>query len=148
MSTIYTKFLTTIIVACFTTFSQSDKIVGKWFTKEETSQVEIFKATDGTYCGKIIWTNGNNAIEDKNNPDTLLRKRNIIGLQILKNCSWSKNSNEWRGGEIYDPKSGTTYSCYLWFDSNNDLLKIKGYVMGIRLLGKTTTWTRVKETQR
>lgn len=147
MKNSYVKCLTISMVVCSAAFSQADRIIGKWYTQEGTSQVEIYEKTAGTFCGKIIWSNGNNAAKDKNNPDTVLRNRTIIGLQILTNCTWSKNNNEW-SGEIYDPKSGTTYECFLWFSSNSDLLKIKGYVMGIRLLGKKTTWTRVKETER
>ena len=48
-------------------------------------------------------------------------------------------------GKIYDPESGKTYSCKMWYDGGPGKLKVKGYV-GISILGRTTLWTRVKET--
>jgi hypothetical protein len=30
----------------------------------------------------------------------------------------------------------------MWFDGNKNMLKIKGYVMGMRFLGRETTWKR------
>ena len=35
--------------------------------------------------------------------------------------------NEWVGGQIYDPDSGTTYKCKMWLLSA-DKLNVKGYV--------------------
>ena len=44
-------------------------------------------------------------------------------------------------GTIYDPKSGKTYDCYAWMESD-DVLQLKGYVVGIKWLGKKTAWSR------
>jgi len=49
----------------------------------------------------------------------------------------------WEDGEIYDPKSGKTYDCYLKLETP-DKLKVRGYV-GISLLGRTSKWTRAKK---
>jgi uncharacterized protein (DUF2147 family) len=46
----------------------------------------------------------------------------------------------WEDGDIYDPKSGKTYSCYMKLQSM-DKLKVRGYI-GISLIGRTTYWTR------
>ncbi len=42
---------------------------------------------------------------------------------------------------IYDPTSGRTYSCNARMEGD-DRLFLRGY-FGIKLLGRTTTWTRV-----
>jgi len=42
---------------------------------------------------------------------------------------------------VADPKSGNTYDCYAWMESN-DLLKLKGFVAGIRWLGRSSEWYR------
>jgi uncharacterized protein (DUF2147 family) len=47
----------------------------------------------------------------------------------------------WTDGSIYDPASGYTYRCQLSLDGN-DRLRLRGYV-GVPLIGRTTTWTRV-----
>jgi uncharacterized protein (DUF2147 family) len=66
-----------------------------------------------------------------------------MGLQILKGFSYNEKAKNWEKGTIYDPKNGKTYDCYMWFEGNNDkVLKIKGYVLGMRWLGRQTTWTR------
>ena len=47
----------------------------------------------------------------------------------------------WTSGSIYDPATGNTYTCHLALDGD-DRLRLRGFV-GIPLLGRTTTWTRV-----
>jgi len=47
----------------------------------------------------------------------------------------------WGNGCIYDPASGSTYTCLLTLDGD-DRLRLRGYV-GLPLLGRTTAWTRV-----
>ncbi len=49
------------------------------------------------------------------------------------------------GGSIYDPKNGKTYDCYAWFeDGDFNNLYIKGYVAGIKALGRKTIWTKTE----
>lgn len=45
------------------------------------------------------------------------------------------------GGHILDPRSGRVYQAYIWLSEPN-VLKLRGYVLGMPLLGKTETWTR------
>jgi uncharacterized protein (DUF2147 family) len=127
--------------------AQTDKILGYWLNAEATSQIRIFKATNGKYYGAIEWLetpmeNGKVRIDDKN-PNVELRSKPLMGLQILKGFSYNEKAKNWEKGTIYDPKNGKTYDCYMWFEGNNDkVLKIKGYVLGMRWLGRQTTWTR------
>jgi uncharacterized protein (DUF2147 family) len=37
---------------------------------------------------------------------------------------------------------GKTYDCYMWFEDDPDILFIKGYVLGMKFLGRQTIWTR------
>lgn len=77
---------------------------------------------------------------DLKNPDESLRKRPILGMEILRDFVY--NDGKWTDGKIYDPKSGKTYSCNMNIEENGDL-HMRGYV-GISLLGRTETWKRVK----
>jgi uncharacterized protein (DUF2147 family) len=52
----------------------------------------------------------------------------------------------WDSGTIYDPSSGWTYQCTATLDGTNRLL-LRGY-LGVRLLGRTTTWLRVGAEER
>lgn len=123
----------------------ADKILGVWWNEEKTSKIEIEKE-DGTYTGTIVhiipenYKNGKPPKDDKN-PDESLRDRSVVGLQILEGLEYNAGEEEWENGEIYDPKSGKTYDCYAWLE-NDDLLKLKGFVGGVRWLGRSSEWYR------
>ena len=124
-------------------FAQANKIVGLWLTEKGDSQVQIFKNSQGKYSGKIVWLGKNiNALDDKN-PDGKLKSRRILGLWLLNNFSYNQKDLEWANGSIYDPESGKTYDCYMWLESDN-ILKVKGYILGMRFMSRQTTWRREK----
>ena len=124
---------------------EADKIVGIWWNDEKTSKIEV-KKVDGKYIGTIVYMipekyeNGEPPKDDEN-PDESLRERSIVGLQILEGFEYNAKDKEWKDGTIYDPKSGKTYDCYGWMESD-DLLKLKGFVAGIRWMGKSSEWYR------
>jgi len=122
-----------------------DFILGVWFNEEKDSKIEVYEE-NGKYYGKVIWIkndqndDGTKPKLDKKNPDTELQKRRIVGTLILKDLVWDADDDEWDDGEIYDPKSGKTYSCYGEVESKNELF-LKGYI-GFSLIGKSTIWSR------
>ena len=122
---------------------EADKIVGVWWNDEKTSKIQVEKV-DGKYIGTIIYMipekyeNGEPPKDDEN-PDETLRDRSVLGLQILDGFEYNAKKKEWAEGTIYDPKSGNTYDCYAWLESD-DLLKLKGFVAGIRWLGRSSEW--------
>ncbi len=120
----------------------ADAVVGVWYTGAKQSKIEIFKCGN-QYCGKIVWlgepdTNGKPKT-DKHNPDEKLRGRPIVGMVLMKNFTYS-GDNVWEDGEIYNPKSGKTYSSKMTLIDKNTL-DLRGFI-GISLIGKTDTWTR------
>jgi len=123
----------------------ADKILGIWWNEEKTSKIKVEKK-DGKYIGTVVYMipekyeNGQPP-KDKENPDEKLQSRSIVGLQILSGFVFDAGEKEWKNGSIYDPNSGKTYDCYAWFESN-DLLKLKGFVMGMRWIGKSSEWYR------
>ena len=54
----------------------------------------------------------------------------------------AESGESWSGGRIYDPTSGRQYRAAASLDGR-DRLQVRGY-LGIRLLGRTTVWTRVQ----
>ncbi len=128
-------------------YSQASKIEGTWYNDDKTSTIHITKGSDGKYSGKITWLdepneNGKPKIDDEN-PDPKLATRPIMGLQIVKNFKYDTDKKQWQDGRIYDPKNGKTYDCYAWFEGGDyKSLYIKGYVAGIKALGRKTIWTR------
>lgn len=124
---------------------EADIITGIWWNDEKTTKIKVEKR-DGKYTGIIVYMipekykNGQPPRDD-NNPEESLRERSLIGLEILQNFEYDANKKEWKNGKIYDPKSGNTYDCYGWLVSS-DLLKLKGFVAGIRWLGRSSKWYR------
>ncbi len=119
-------------------------IVGVWLTEGGKSKVEVIKK-DGKYQGKIIWLKTPNREDgtaklDKENEEESLRKRPILGMELIKDFEWDEDIFE--DGTIYDPENGKVYSCEITFE-NKDTLNVRGYI-GFSLLGRTTVWTRVK----
>ncbi len=142
-----------IISLCIAFFSflfiraqqNQDDIVGIWLTGgKEPAKIQIYKSSDKFY-GNIIWlknpTDKNGQRTDINNPNKAKRTTPVIGLQILKGFKFD-GDDEWKGGDIYDPESGKTYSSFMTLKDKNTL-KVRGYV-GISLFGRTEIWTRVQ----
>jgi glucan biosynthesis protein C len=118
--------------------------VGLWYAEGGAAQVAIAPCGDAL-CGQVVWLrspfdeNGCD-LRDRNNPDPALRRRKVTGLQILRGLR-PQAGGTWVGGSIYDPSTGNSYTSRLTLDGD-DRLWLRGYV-GIPLLGRTTTWTRV-----
>ena len=125
--------------------SQSDDILGIWLEEEKQSKIEIYKKNN-SFFGKIIWLkepldkHGNEKL-DKENPNKSLRNKPIKGLVIMNDLKYKKKG-EWTEGEIYDARSGKTYSLEVYMKNSNEL-ELRGYI-GLTLFGKSTSWTRVK----
>lgn len=123
-----------------------DALVGRWLSAKKRNQVEIYRQGD-RYYGRLVWMiEPNDPVTqqpklDKQNPDTRLRSRPLLNMPLLKNLVY-KGDNVWTDGQIYNPEDGRTYSCEVTLKSNNTL-DIRGYIMGMPFLGKTSTWTRV-----
>jgi uncharacterized protein (DUF2147 family) len=119
----------------------ADAILGAWINEEKEGRIEIYKSGN-QYAGRIVWLKEPNEPDgtpkkDKKNSSESLRKRNILNLVILSGFKYE--DGRWTGGEIYDPKSGKTYSCNMKLKANK--LEIRGYI-GLSVFGRTTTWTR------
>jgi len=137
---------TALLFLVSSVFCQTDKIVGLWVPAKGTSQVRIFKATNGKYYGKVEWLETDKDKLDVENPDESQRSKKIWGLMILKDFSYNTQKQRWEGGTVYDPDNGKTYDCYMWFDSDdNNIMTLKGYVLGMKFVGRSEEWTRELE---
>ena len=122
--------------------AQADPIEHTWFNGGKTGKVQIYKAVDGKFYGKITWLkepdrDGKPKL-DINNPDKAKRNVPVMGLLILKKFD-KTGDNEYGGGTIYDPKNGKTYDSKMKLDGNK--LDVRGYIM-ISLIGRSETWTK------
>ncbi len=142
-------FLTLLFLSSAFLLAQADKVLGFWLTEKGTSQVEIYKGTDGKYYGKVSWLEELNEDGkpkvDSENSDPELSKRPILGLPLLQGLDYDAKDKEWVNGSIYDPDNGKTYDCFMWFEEDKNVLQMKGYVMGMRFIGRTSLWKREED---
>jgi uncharacterized protein (DUF2147 family) len=113
----------------------SDKIIGIYWSPKKDAKIEMYKKAD-RYFGRTIWAA--NPGKDTKNPDLQLRKKDLLGLDLLTNFSY--DDGVYTDGQVYDPESGKTYSCKISFSGYN--LKIRGYI-GISLFGRTEMFERI-----
>ena len=140
------KGLFLLIVFSFVVISvlaqSQDRIEGIWYNAEQTAKIQLYKATDGLYYGKIVWLKipllDGKPKTDIHNPDKNRRNDPEMGLVILRHLK-KINETSYDDGSIYDPKNGKTYTCKITPKGNT--LDLRGY-MGISLLGRTTIWTK------
>ena len=119
-------------------------VIGKWKLEDGTAIVEVYKQGD-VYNGKIVWLQNpteadGTPAKDSNNPDSKLRSRQLIGLNMLDGLK--KTGSEYTGGKIYDPGNGKTYNCSMKVEG--DVLKVRGSLDKKGLIGRTMDWFRVK----
>jgi len=118
--------------------------VGVWYAEGGAAKVAIEPCGE-ELCGRVVWLRSpydedGCDLRDRRNPDPTLRGRKVEGLEILQGLT-RRPDGTWANGRIYDPASGSTYTCQLALDGD-DRVRLRGYV-GIPLIGRTTTWTRV-----
>ncbi len=77
---------------------------------------------------------------DINNPKESLRTTPLLDLMILRN--FVKKGDVYEDGTIYDPKNGKTYSCVIKI-KDDTTIEVRGYI-GISMIGRTTTWSRIR----
>lgn len=65
----------------------------------------------------------------------------MIGLVIMRHVAW--DDDEYTGGDILDPDTGSVYRCKFQLLDNGQKLKLRGY-LGISLLGRSQIWERVE----
>lgn len=114
---------------------QADDILGVFYTEDKVGQIEIYKKA-GKYFGKVI--QGNNIKMDSRNPDPALRNRTTLGIDILLDLEFDGLYN-WVG-EVYNPENGKTYRAKIWLESENQTLKLRGY---LSIFYKTVDWERI-----
>jgi uncharacterized protein (DUF2147 family) len=118
----------------------AEPITGRWVTAEKDAVISI-KPCGKRLCGTIdrflIPPPGGSNQRDLNNSDPAKRERRLIGLSILS--ALTEDRDVWRG-EIYDPKSGRTYTSQVR-RKGNDVLEVKGC---LGPLCQTQEWAKAR----
>tara|TARA_Y100001972_G_scaffold129302_1_gene196385 strand:- start:752 stop:1930 length:1179 start_codon:yes stop_codon:yes gene_type:complete len=142
------KVLILLLLSTVSAYGQSPE--GKWMTFNETtgaplSVISIYEnAETQSWEGKIdsiiLQSNqGENPICTNCPGD--FKNKPVVGLPFL--WSFSKSGNEWTGGKVLDPESGTVYSSKIWFEGPDEL-RVRGYGGPFDLFYRTQNWRRVE----
>lgn len=127
-------------------FAAENSPIGRWRTisdktGKQTGVIEITES-NGVLFGRIIKMN----LQPGDPPDPVCKKcdglehdQRIMGMTILK--GFKRDGDEWDGGTLLDPRSGSVYSGELRMGEDGKTLLVRGYI-GISLLGRTQTWQR------
>ncbi|WP_456312022.1 DUF2147 domain-containing protein [Pseudomonas shirazensis] len=126
--TLLMKFCLSVLLLAGSFYAHSQDLKGIWLTKDGISKIEIYKAKDGLYYGKLIWTK-----------DQSEKAKKFHGELILTGLN--KESEKEYNGKAHDPEQDKTYSCTIKVKDTNNL-DLRGYI-GISLIGRTERWTRV-----
>lgn len=115
----------------------ADAILGTYMT--EGGKAKIVVSKQGTrYIGTLVWTRRGDVLDSKN-PDKAEAQKKLVGKVILHDLQHDEDA-DYKGGKIYDPESGKTYSCKATRQVDGNL-KVRGFI-GASLFGRTTLWTR------
>lgn len=117
--------------------AQTASVQGYW--REPRGAVIHIAPCGDRLCVEIVRLSGGNPpARDAHNPDPKLRNRPLCGLRIGEGFT-SVDPQHARGGHLYDPRNGSTYSGEMTAEGN--VLHLRGY-LGLRMLGRTQTWVR------
>lgn len=129
-------------------------IEGTWLTDEQ-SEITVMACPDD-FCGNITkivvpdqYKQNKAAMDivkagptDLLNKDPSLRKRPILGLQILT-LHPNKDKPKIYDGQIYDPQDGNTYSGYVEVVDHNHI-RLNGCIL-YNIICKGQDWTRAPD---
>ncbi len=139
------KNLFVILCLIISSSAISQSVVGKWKTIDDDtgkakSIVKIYEQ-DGKIYGQIIELfRGPDEDQDPKCTECKGDKKGqrITGMIIIDGLE--KDGDEYKDGDILDPKNGKLYDCKIWLDSA-DKLMVRGY---IGIFFRTQEWIRVQ----
>lgn len=111
--------------------------VGEWLVEDGVGRIRI-EECGKHLCGTVTAAKNPNDT-DRKNPDSALRKRTVVGVQVLIDMKPGK-ANRW-DGEIYNVETGGTYTAHMQLKSANTL-RVEGCTFAGLFCGGQT-WTRV-----
>jgi uncharacterized protein (DUF2147 family) len=118
--------------------------LGNWLTEDGKATVRIANC-GGALCGTVVSLkeptdpDTGRPKTDKNNADSSLRSRPMVGVQIVLGMKPSGTANKWTG-QVYNAEDGKTYSGSLTLQDANTI-RLEGCILG-GLVCKGSKWTR------
>ena len=127
--------LAAIVLLCWPMFSSAQQSpLGRWTTIDDDtgkpkSVVEIYRAADGTFAGRVV-----EILDRKNGRDPLCtecrganRGKPIRGMIILWGLK-ADGDDRWSGGRVLDPENGKDYRARLELQGGGHRLAMAGCI--------------------
>ncbi len=105
---------------------------GLWLSEEHDGLFSI-QPCGHMLCGQLIGMAYDGAVPKD------VWGRSQCGIRMLTDFVPIED-RKWQG-HILDPRTGRVYQARIWVSEPN-VLKLRGFVLGMPLLGETQTWTR------
>lgn len=121
--------------------ASANDITGLWATDSDNGRVQIYRCGEAI-CGKLIDADqirANPEQTDFYNKNKALRSRKVKGIVLFS--GYTGGPSEWKGGQIYDPKSGDTGRTGRIKLVSDNALDVKGCLGPIC---RTKHWKRLK----
>ncbi len=126
------------------TFAAGPTPAGRWRTFDDKthkprSVVAIYEK-EGRFFGRV-----ESSVDPKERTERCdqchdeRRNQPVIGLVILRRME--KRGDEYTGGDILDPETGSVYRCKLKLLEGGAKLQVRGF-LGISLFGRSQVWVR------
>lgn len=132
---LYTPVL--VLLAIAAAQAQAGSVLGNW-RNPTGSTIQIYRCGSNV-CARLVEISKREPHRtDAKNPTAALRSRPLCDLQIGSGFRLANPGNA-TGGQLYDPKSGKTYSGSMTLAG--DKLNLRGYVL-FSIFGRSETWTR------
>jgi uncharacterized protein (DUF2147 family) len=146
MRTLIKATLIASILAAPLAWAQDGSPVGLWKTIDDSSgkPTALIRITDnqGVLTGKIEKLF--RAPDEDQNPKCVActdarKDQPIVGMTIVSGLK--KDGDEYKGGEILDPKNGKVYKSKLTVREGGKKVEVRGYV-GMPMFGRSQVWLR------
>jgi len=134
------------ILAAPLAWAQDGSPVGLWKTIDDSSgkPTALIRITEnqGVLTGKIEKLF--RAADEDQNPKCVActdarKDQPIVGMTIVSGLK--KDGDEYKGGEILDPKNGKVYKSKLTVHEGGRKVEVRGYV-GVPMFGRSQVWLR------
>ena len=146
MRTLIKATLIASILAAPLAWAQDGSPVGLWKTIDDSSgkPTALIRITEnqGVLTGKIekLFRTPDEEQNPKCVACTDARKdQPIVGMTIVSGLK--KDGDEYKGGEILDPKNGKVYKSKLTVHEGGKKVEVRGYV-GMPMFGRSQVWLR------
>jgi uncharacterized protein (DUF2147 family) len=139
---VWTFFATVLLTATTAFGAGPSDILGSWKTAGGDSRLEFFRCGE-KICGKIVWLKEPAYLDkkdgpvgttkvDRKNPNPALRKRPILGLQVMKGLK-AKGNNRWGMGPATIPKPAraTSVKCSWYRPVDWNCAAISGFLLSV-----------------